>query len=114
MTSANEERADADLPTATTAKWLVLLSLLPMVGVLLFGVAGVLGIRAFAHNNDCDLGFSGPGPDACSHYSYALPIVVGVVALVIVIGGGAVANYYALRNVGLPLMASLRRRGNAR
>jgi hypothetical protein len=114
MTSGTDGSSDADLPTATTAKWLVLLGLIPMLGVLLFAVAGVLGIRAFAHNNDCgfDLGVVGAG--ACTHYSYALPIIVGVLALLMVIGGGAVANYYALRNVGLPLMASLRRRSEPR
>jgi hypothetical protein len=116
MTTGTDESNDTDLPNATTAKWLTLLGLIPMVGVLLFAVAGLLGIRAFSHNNSLTCGFDNPtiGAGGCSHYSYALPIVVGVVAVLLVIGGGAVANYYAMRNVGLPLLSSLRRRNGAR
>ena len=81
-----------------------LLSLLPMFGLLLFALAGGLALRAFSHNNSfsCTVG--------CSHYSYALPIAVGVVGILLLMVGGAFASYYTARNVGLPLLAALRQR----
>jgi hypothetical protein len=87
-----------------------LLGMLPMLGVLLFAVAGALALRAFGHNNSlaCDNVFG--AATSCSHTSYALPITVGVVALLLVMGGGALASYYAARHVGLPLLAVLRQR----
>ena len=91
-----------------------LLGLLPMLGILLFAVGAVLGMRAFSHNNSLSCGGLGNGFGAsavgCTHYSYALPIGLGVVAVLLVMGGGAAASYYAARHVGLPLLAALRRR----
>lgn len=117
MTSGEvTEDQDAGLPTPRTAKLLVFLGIVPMLGVILFAFAGALGLRAFSHNNSLSCGFDSPTVDAgaCSHYSYALPVAVGVVAVLLVIGGGAFASYYAMRNVGLPLFAALRRRGGPR
>lgn len=98
----------AELPTQRTAKWLALLTLVPFLGVVLFGVAAALGLRAFAHNNSLDCGYGAAA--SCSHYSYVPAIVLGVVAIVVLMGGGALASYYAMRNVGLPLVAALRQR----
>ena len=113
MTSGTaREDQGAELPTARTAKLLVLFGLVPMLGVILFAVAGALGLRAFSHNNSLSCGFDSPasGTGACAHYSYALPVAVGVLALLLLIGGGAFASYYTMRSVGLPLFAALRRR----
>lgn len=84
-----------------------------MLGVVLFAVAGLVGLRAFSHNNSMSCGFDSPalGAGGCSHYSYTLPVVVGVVGLLVLIGGGALASYYAMRNVGVPLFTALRQRG---
>jgi hypothetical protein len=82
-----------------------------MLGVVLFAVAGALGLRAFSHNNSLSCGSPVVGAGACDHYSYALPVVVGVIGLLVLIGGGAFASYYAMRNVGLPLLTALRQRG---
>ena len=104
---------DADVDPAAVRR-VYLLGLLPMLGVLLFAVAAVLGLRAFSHNNSLscsDLGGSFTAAAGCSHYSYALPIGLGVVAVLLVMGGGAAASYYAARHVGLPLLATMRRRG---
>jgi len=108
MTTSGADGGDADVSARRTARRLTLLGLVPVLGVLLFGVAAVLGLRAFAHNNSLDCG--GLGGSACSHYSYAPAIVLGVVAVVVLMGGGALASYYAMRNVGVPLLAALRQR----
>jgi|SRR5947209_2871466 len=113
MISGVENSGDATVqqPTPATARRLVLLGLIPMLGVLLFGIAGALGLRAFSHNNSLNCGFGSlGGGSACSHYSYALPVAVGVGGLLLLIGGGALASYYAMRNVGLPLFSALRNR----
>jgi ABC-type uncharacterized transport system permease subunit len=81
-----------------------LLSLLPMLGLVLFAVGAGLALRAFGHNNSLSCTLS------CSHYSYALPIALGVLGIVVLMAGGAFASYYTARNVGLPLIASLMRR----
>lgn len=108
MTQAVDDTA----PMRRTAKWLTVLGLVPMLGVLLFGAAGVLGLRAFSHNNSLSCGFDSPtiAGSGCSHYSYTPAVVLGITALVLVIGGGAFASYYAMRNVGVPLIAALRQR----
>ena len=58
MTSEVENSGDATVqqPTPGTARRLVLLGLIPMLGVLLFGIAGALGLRAFSHNNSLNCG----------------------------------------------------------
>lgn len=113
MAAPEQQTPGGDIasPSPTTARRLALLGLVPVIGVLLFAAAGGLALRAFAHNNSlsCDGTFSAVA-GACSHYSYALPVALGVVAVLLVMGGGAFASYYVMRNVGLPLLAALRRR----
>ena len=107
MPGDNEPNTDAPPLEETLAKpvrRVFLLALLPMLGLVLFAVGAGLGMRAFSHNNSfsCDV--------SCSHYSYALPISVGILGIVVLMGGGMFASYYTARRVGLPLLASLAQR----
>lgn len=87
-------------------------SLLPGIGVLLFALGGALGLRAFAHNTSltCDGRFADPIATGCSHYSYWMPVSLGISGLLLVLGGGAFASYYATRHIGLPVLAAFQRR----
>lgn len=89
-----------------------MIGLVPVLGFLLFASAGVLGMRAFIHNQSLNCGFHSPtiATAGCGHYSYVPPVVLGVVGLLLLMGGGALGSYFAMRNVGLPLVAALRRR----
>ncbi|MCA1711587.1 MAG: hypothetical protein LC789_08120 [Actinobacteria bacterium] len=91
---------------------LFMISLLPFLGVMLFAAAGALGLRAFAHNNslECGGGFASAAGETCVQYSYAIPTALGLAALLLVMGGGLFASYYAARNVGLPLLGALQYR----
>lgn len=106
MPGENDLNNDAPLEEALVkpVRRVFLLSLLPMLGLLLFAVAAGLGMRAFSHNNSfsCDV--------SCSRYSYALPIIVGILGVVVMMGGGMFASYYTARKVGLPLLAALAQR----
>ena len=93
---------------------LYLLMALPFVGVLVFALGGLLTMRAFSHNNSLDCldpvtvgAFN--DPTTCTHYSYVLPVVVGVLGVVLLLGGGLAASYYAARRIGVPAYLALRR-----
>ena len=102
--------APTEVSPAVLRRFFVI-SLLPVIGVLLFAVAGALGLRAFAHNSSlaCEGLFASPMATDCSHYSYWLPLSLGVSALLLVVGGGAFASYYAARHIGLPVLAAFQR-----
>ena len=65
------EQPSIEEALARPVRRIFLLSLLPLFGLVLFGVGAGLAMRAFSQNNSfsCDV--------SCSHYSYALPIAVG-------------------------------------
>ena len=98
------EPAPSEQALARPLRRAFLLMALPFLGLLMFAIAAGLGLRAFSHNNSlsCEL--------SCSHYSYALPIGLGVLGVIVLMGGGMVASYYTARHIGLPLVASLRQR----
>ena len=107
-TSDTNDASDASDVSPAALRRLFLLGLMPVLGVLTFATAGALALQAFSHNNSlsCDALLRSAGA-TCSHYSYAAPIVVGVLGLLLVMGGGAFASYYAARRVGLPLVSAL-------
>ena len=109
--SSDSSAAATEVSPAVLRRFFVI-SLLPVIGVLLFAVAGVLGLLAFAHNTSlaCEGFFAGPMDTDCSHSSYWLPVSLGVSALLLVLGGGAFSSYYAARHIGLPVLAAFQQR----
>ena len=107
---------DAGRVTPGVVRGLYLRFLLPMLGMLLFAAGGALGLRAFAHNSslECAGPFSSSVAGACTQYSYLLPIGLGIGGLLLVIGGGMYASYYAAQHVGLPVLAAWQQRGRGR
>jgi hypothetical protein len=113
-----EEQAQAgEVPSseaaqvARTARRFSLLTALPVVGLLLFVIGGVLMLRAFSHNHSLacnDNSAIAPVPN-CSHDSYALPITLGAIGVVIMLSGIVLSNYLLARDVGSPLLLALRR-----
>lgn len=107
---------DAGQVTPGVVRGLYLRVLLPILGMLLFAAGGALGLRAFAHNSSlsCAGPFASAGGDGCTHYSYLLPIGLGIGGMLLVIGGGMYASYYAAQRVGLPVLAAWQQRGRGR
>lgn len=101
----DETTSDA-LPEVKVARRFGLLTLIPFAGLLMFGAGAALALRAFSHNNSLDC-----QPLACTHYSYALPIALGIGGLVVLMGGGALLSYFTVRHVGVPIVAAIRNRG---
>jgi hypothetical protein len=100
--------------TRSTIRRLFLLSALPLAGFLLFAIGGVLLVVTGSHNGsplECSGTFApGTQPPNCGNHSYVPAIVLLVAGIVVLIGGGMLASYYAASRIGLPLATALTRR----
>ncbi|HEX3900254.1 MAG TPA: hypothetical protein VHW74_13885 [Mycobacteriales bacterium] len=101
--------------TPGTVKRLFILSMLPFAGFVLVVVGGILWFKAASDNNSlsCNSFGSFGAPSGCTHHSYVAAIVLVVIGVVIAFGGGMYANYYAARQVGLPLLGAFLNRSRA-